>query len=123
MANCAPPDDDGYIHFGGVPWHKGDFVRRARTSILEVCPWLPNVRTTERLHVTEVSAFVLTETTERPPPPPREHPPEAVTSQRHPRGRRHDPDRAGRTSVFLGDLGAFDGKRDLGWHSVAARGA
>lgn len=121
MSNCAPPDDEGYIHFGGVPWHKGDFVRRARTSVLEVCPWLPDVRTTERLHVTEVSAFVLTETTERPPPPPRDDPPEGPTIAGLVNGIIEDGDTvqigAGRTSMFLGDLGVFDGKRDIGWHS------
>lgn len=121
MSNCAPPDGDGYIHFGGAPWHKGDFVRRAGVSILEVCPWLPNVRTTERLHVTEVSAFVPTEMAERPPPPPRNHPPEATTIAGLVNGIIEDGDTvqlgAGRTSIFLGDLGVFDGKRDIGWHS------
>lgn len=121
MANCAPPDENGYIHFGGVPWHKGDFARRASTSILEVCPWLPNVRTTERLHVTEISAFVLTDKAERPPPPDRNYPPEAPTIAGYVNEIIEDGDTvqigAGRTSIFLGDLGVFDGKRDLGWHS------
>ena len=121
MSTCAPPDDEGYIHFGGVPWHKGDFVRRANVSVLEVCPWLPNVRTTERLHVTEVSAFVLTETAERPPPPARDYQPEGPTIAGFVNELIEDGDTvqlgAGRTSIFLGDLGAFDGKRDIGWHS------
>ena len=128
VTHCAPPHPDGYVHFGGQTWHKGDFVRRARTSILEVCPWLPDVRTTERLHVSEVAAFVPTETQERPPPPSEPPPPEAEAIAAHVRDLVEDGDTiqigAGRTSLHLADLGAFEGRRDLGWHSeVTPRGA
>jgi len=118
---CAPPDAGGYVHFGGQPWHKGDFVRRARTSILEVCPFLPNIRTTERVHVSEVSAFIDTELTELPPIAPRQPPPEVTTIAGFVNEILRDGDTiqigAGRTATFLVSAGAFAGKRDLGWHS------
>jgi 4-hydroxybutyrate CoA-transferase len=124
---CTPPDQDGYVTFGGMPWHKGDFVRRARTSILEVCPWLPNIRTTERLHVSEVTAFVQTALTEKPPVAPREPTAETITIAGFVNQIIGDGDTiqvgAGRTATFLVPAGAFDGKRDLGWHSeITPRG-
>jgi len=99
---CTPPDDEGYVTFGGMPWHKGDFTRRADRTILEVSPWLPNVRTTEKIHVSQVAAFVHTiagyvnEIVQ-----------DGDTCQIG----------AGRTATHLVPSGAFEGKRDLGWHS------
>lgn len=121
LAACTPPDERGYVHFGGQPWHKGDFTRRARTAILEVCPWLPEVPTTEYVHVSEVTAFVPTALTERPEVARREAPPEtaAVASSVNELLRDGDTIQigAGRTATHLVPAGAFDGKRDLGWHS------
>ena len=118
---CTPPDEDGYVNFGCVPWHKGDFVRRARTSILEVAPWLARCRTTERLHVSEVTAFVETALTERPPFRERTHPPEAVAVAGFVNELLEDGDTlqigAGSTAAYLAEGGAFEGKHDLGWHS------
>ena len=118
---CTPPDDDGYVNFGSLPWHKGDFVRRARTSILEVAPWLPRCRTTERLHVTEVTAFLETALAERPPFRERTHPPEAVAVAGFVSEILEDGDTlqigAGGTATYIADGGAFEGKHDLGWHS------
>ncbi|MEE8421853.1 MAG: acetyl-CoA hydrolase/transferase C-terminal domain-containing protein, partial [Dehalococcoidia bacterium] len=96
------------------------------TTLVEVCPWLPNVPTTERLHVSEVSAFVLTEQ-EAPAPPDRAPTAEAEAVAGLIREIVQDGDTvqigAGRTATFLGVLGAFDGKRDLGWHSeITPRG-
>lgn len=121
IAHCTPPDEDGYITFGGLPWHKGDFTRRADRTILEVSPWLPNVRTTERVHVSEVAAFVMTELTQRPPVAITVPPPETVTIAGYVNEIVQDGDTcqigAGRTATHLVPSGAFEGKRDLGWHS------
>ena len=121
------PDDDGYVTFGGTPWQKGDFVRRARTTILEVAPWLPNIPTTERVHVSEVTAFVPTALAERIPYPLREATAEAELIAGHVNGIVQDGDTiqigAGRSATFLAPAGAFDGRRDLGWHSeITPRG-
>jgi 4-hydroxybutyrate CoA-transferase len=118
---CTLPDEDGYVTFGGLPWHKGDFTRRARTTILEVCPWLPNIRTTERVHVSEVAAFVMTELPERPPVARTVAPPETAAVAALVNEIVEDGDTcqigAGRTATHLVPHGAFEGKRDLGWHS------
>lgn len=118
---CTPPDEDGYVTFGGQPWHKGDFARRARTCILEVSPWAPNVRTTERLHVSEVTAFVMTAIEERPQVVVNEPPPGTDIIAGYVNDILEDGDTiqigAGRTATRLVTEGAFAGKRDLGWHS------
>ncbi|MEX2032394.1 MAG: acetyl-CoA hydrolase/transferase C-terminal domain-containing protein [Dehalococcoidia bacterium] len=118
---CTPPDEDGYVTFGGQPWHKGDFARRARTCILEVSPWAPNVRTTERLHVSEVAAFVMTTIEERPQVAVGEPPPGTEIIAGFVNEVLEDGDTiqigAGRTATRLVTEGAFEGKRDLGWHS------
>ena len=121
IAHCTPPDDEGYVTFGGMPWHKGDFTRRADRTILEVSPWLPNVRTTERVHVSEVAAFVMTELTERPAVAVTVPPPETITIAGYVNEIVQDGDTcqigAGRTATHLVPSGAFAGKRDIGWHS------
>lgn len=118
---CTPPDDEGYVTFGGMPWHKGDFTRRADRTILEVSPWLPNIRTTERVHVSEVTAFVMTDLAERPPLPVTVAPPETTAVAGFVNEIVQDGDTcqigAGRTATHLVPFGAFEGKRDLGWHS------
>jgi len=118
---CTEPDADGYVTFGGQPWHKGDFTRRARTAILEVSPWAPNVRTTERIHVSDVAAFVMTTLEERPTLAATIPPPEASIIAGHINEVLEDGDTiqigAGRTATHLVTQGAFEGKRDLGWHS------
>ncbi|MDA0352988.1 MAG: hypothetical protein O3A10_12350 [Chloroflexi bacterium] len=118
---CTPPDADGYVDFGSLPWHKGDYVRRARTAILEVAPWLPRCRTTERLHVTEVAAFIETALPDRPPFAEAAAPPEAPAVAALVRDIINDGDTiqigAGRTATFMAEGGAFEGKQDLGWHS------
>ncbi len=119
--SCTPPDEDGYVDFGASPWHKGDFTRRARTAVLEVAPWLARCRTTERLHVSEVTHFVETRVPERPtrelPGPPPES--EAIASLINQIIQDGDTIQigAGRTTTSLPTFGLFEGKRDLGWHS------
>jgi len=118
---CTPPDDEGYVTFGGMPWHKGDFTRRADRTILEVSPWLPNVRTTEKIHVSQVAAFVHTDLAERPAVATTLPPPETQTIAGYVNEIVQDGDTcqigAGRTATHLVPSGAFEGKRDLGWHS------
>ena len=118
---CTPPDAEGYVNFGTLPWNKGDYVRRARTSILEVVPWLPRCRTTERLHVSEVTAFIEDGVTERPLMREEQPPPEALAVAGFVHEIIEDGDTlqigAGRTASFLAEQGALEGKRDLGWHS------
>jgi 4-hydroxybutyrate CoA-transferase len=131
MTSVTPPDADGYVTFGGQPWQKGEFARRARTTIMEVLPWYPNVPTTERLHLSEITALVETELTEDPtiarlaafPGPTPEIEPVAGWV----RDIVQDGDTiqigAGRTTNSLAVVGAFEGKRDLGWHSeITPRG-
>lgn len=121
ISNCTPPDEDGYVTFGGLPWHKGDFVQRADRTILEVSPWLPNVRTTVRIHVSEVTAFVMTDLAERPPQPVTVPPPETATIAGYVNEIVQDGDTlqvgAGRTATHLVPSGALEGRHDLGWHS------
>ena len=131
MTNVTPPDRDGYVTFGGMPWQKGDFARRARTTIMEVVPWFPNVPTTERLHVSEITALVETTLPEDPmiaqqatwPGPT----PETEDVAGWIREIVQDGDTiqigTGRTTNSLALVGAFEGKRDLGWHSeITPRG-
>lgn len=131
MTSVTPPDQDGYVTFGGQPWQKGDFARRARTTIMEVVPWYPNVPTTERLHVSEVTALVETELTEDPmiaqlaawPGPTPEIEPVAGWIREIIQDGDTIQIGAGRTTNSLGVVGAFEGKQDLGWHSeITPRG-
>jgi 4-hydroxybutyrate CoA-transferase len=119
--SCTPPDENGYVDFGGSPWHKGDFTRRARIGILEVAPWLVRCRTTERLHVSEVTHFVETQVPERPTRVMPGPPPEAMTVAGFVNEIIQDGDTiqigAGRTATFMPEGGAFEGKQDLGWQS------
>ena len=127
LTQCTAPDADGYVNFGGSPWQKGDFARRARISIFEVWPFLPNVPTTERLHVSEVTAFVDTLLTEAPQVAETAPPPEARIIVGYVNEILQDGDTvqigAGRTATHLVPLGLFEGKRDLGWQSeITPRG-
>ena len=131
MTSVTPPDADGYMTFGGTPWQKGDFARRARTTIMEIVPWYPNVPTTERLHVSEVTALVETRLTEDPmiaqlaawPEPTPEIEPVAGWLREIIQDGDTIQIGAGRTTNSLATVGAFDGKQDLGWHSeITPRG-
>jgi len=131
MTSVTPPDEDGYVTFGGQPWQKPDFARRARTTIMEVVPWYPNVPTTERLHVSEITALVETTLTEDPmiaqlaafPGPTPEIEPVAGWINEIVQDGDTIQIGAGRTTNSLAVVGAFDGKHDLGWHSeITPRG-
>jgi 4-hydroxybutyrate CoA-transferase len=58
LTAVTPPDDDGYVSFGAHNWNKRSYIRRARTSIVEVDPSLRPVCGDNKIHVTEIHRFV-----------------------------------------------------------------
>lgn len=58
LTAVTPPDDDGYVSFGAHNWNKRSYIRRARTSIVEVDPSLRPVCGDNKIHVTEIDRFV-----------------------------------------------------------------
>lgn len=58
LVAVTPPDDDGYVQFGAHHWNKRLYVRRARRVIAEVDPGLRPVCGDNKVHVTEIDAFV-----------------------------------------------------------------
>jgi 4-hydroxybutyrate CoA-transferase len=98
---------------------------------MEVVPWYPNVPTTERRHVSEITALVETTLTEDPmiaqlaafPGPTPEIEPVAGWINEIIQDGDTIQIGAGRTTNSLAVVGAFDGKQDLGWHSeITPRG-
>lgn len=117
--SVTPPDEEGYMGTGGLAWQKLDFIERARTSVVEVCPFLPDVPG-ERIHVSQVTAIVETRL-EGNPVAERVSTAEAETIAGFVNEIIQDGDTcqigAGRTATWLPEYGAFRGKRDIGWHS------
>jgi 4-hydroxybutyrate CoA-transferase len=58
LVSVTPPDDDGYVQFGAHHWNKRSYVRRAKHTIAEVDPGLRPVFGDNKVHVTEIDAFV-----------------------------------------------------------------
>ncbi|HSP54244.1 MAG TPA: acetyl-CoA hydrolase/transferase C-terminal domain-containing protein [Dehalococcoidia bacterium] len=58
LTSVTPPDDDGYVQFGAHHWSKRGYVRRARHTIAEVDAGLRPVFGDNKVHVTEIDAFV-----------------------------------------------------------------
>jgi 4-hydroxybutyrate CoA-transferase len=58
LTAVTPPDDDGYVQFGAHNWNKRIYTRAARHTIAEVDPGLRPVCGDNRVHVTEIDAFV-----------------------------------------------------------------
>jgi len=58
LVSVTPPDDDGYVQFGAHHWSKRAYVRRARRTIAEVDAGLRPVCGDNRVHVSEIDAFV-----------------------------------------------------------------
>jgi 4-hydroxybutyrate CoA-transferase len=58
LVSVTPPDDDGYVGFGAHNWNKRSYARRARTVIAEVDAGLRPVCGDNRIHVSEIAAFV-----------------------------------------------------------------
>jgi len=58
LVSVTPPDDGGYVAFGAHNWNKRSYTRRSRTVIAEVDAGLRPVCGDNRVHVSEVTAFV-----------------------------------------------------------------
>ena len=58
LTAVTPPDEEGYVSFGAHNWNKRSYIRRARTSIVEVDPGLRPVCGDNKVHVTEIDHFV-----------------------------------------------------------------
>jgi len=58
LTAVTPPDDEGYVTFGAHNWNKRSYVRRARTSVVEVDPSLRPVCGDNKIHVSEITRFV-----------------------------------------------------------------
>ena len=58
LTAVTPPDEDGFVTFGAHNWNKRSYVRRARTSIVEVDPSLRPVCGDNKIHVSEITRFV-----------------------------------------------------------------
>jgi 4-hydroxybutyrate CoA-transferase len=119
QCSVTPPDENGYMGTGGLAWQKLDYIERSRTSVVEVCPFLADVPG-ERIHVSQVSAVVPT-ALEGLPILERQGTDASATIAGFVNEIIEDGDTcqigAGRTATFLPENGAFDGKKDLGWHS------
>jgi 4-hydroxybutyrate CoA-transferase len=117
--SLTPPDENGYMGTGGLAWHKADWIERSRTSVAELCPWLPNVPG-ERIHVSQVSALIDS-ALDGLPLNERVSTKESQIVAGFVNEIIQDGDTcqigAGRTATHLPEGGAFAGKHDLGWHS------
>ena len=58
LTSVTPPDDQGYVQFGAHHWSKRGYVRRAKHTIAEVDAGLRPVFGDNKVHVTEIDAFV-----------------------------------------------------------------
>jgi len=128
LITVSPPDKHGYCSFGGSVWFKKEEIRQAKVTIAEINPY--QIRTFGRnfIHVSEIDYFVEHISLDTPP------------ATRDMTGRIVDgPDEASKTiaehvsnlikdgdvimvgvggsTEFLWDLGAFEGRSDLGIHT------
>ena len=128
LTELSPPDAHGYCSFGASLWHKKTDVKNAKVVLAEVNKSLIRTYGDNFVHVSEIDYFV-------------EHTPTGKTpGSTDLLGRREiGPDETekriaelvsalikdgdtlqigvGGTSEFLAQLGTFDNKVDLGWHS------
>jgi 4-hydroxybutyrate CoA-transferase len=58
LTSVTPPDDEGYVQFGAHHWSKRGYVRRARQTIAEVDAGLRPVFGDNKVHMSEIDAFV-----------------------------------------------------------------
>ncbi|GIW18227.1 MAG: 4-hydroxybutyrate CoA-transferase [Tepidiforma sp.] len=120
FVGVSPPDRFGYCSFGTSVWNKGSYARRARTVLAEVFAGYPRTGGDNRIHVSEIAAFV--EGGELPPVrAAREsnpfHP--AMAGYVNELLRHGDTLQIGTglSTLPLARAGAFDGLADLGVHS------
>src|SRR5690606_8084187 len=60
LIGVSPPDRFGYCSFGTSLWNKLTYAKRARTVLAEVYDGYPHTGGTNRIHVSEIAAFVPT---------------------------------------------------------------
>lgn len=117
--SVTPPDANGYMGTGGLAWHKLDWIERSKVSIVEVCPFLPDVPG-ERIHVSQVTG-IIDSALDSLPLTERVSTKEVEVVAGFVNEIIQDGDTcqigAGRTATHLPEAGAFAGKKDLGWHS------
>ncbi len=128
LLTVSPPDKHGYVSFGGSVWGKKAAIEKAKLVIAEINPF--QIRTFGRnsAHLSEIDFFVEHQSLGTVPqtrdmtgrviggPGPAE---KAIAG--HVSTLIHDGDTVmigiGGATEFLFDLGAFDGRQDLGIHT------
>jgi acyl-CoA hydrolase len=58
LVGVSAPDRFGFCSFGTSLWNKLSYARRARTVLAEVYPGYPHTGGSNRIHVSEIAAFV-----------------------------------------------------------------
>jgi 4-hydroxybutyrate CoA-transferase len=58
LTSVTPPDEHGYVQFGAHNWNKRAYVRQASKTIAEVDAGLRPVHGDNKIHVSEIDAFV-----------------------------------------------------------------
>lgn len=120
LVGVSPPDRFGYCSFGTSLWNKLTYAKRARTVLAEVYDGYPHTGGTNRIHVSEIAAFVPTNGA-APPLRGRETNPfqPAMAGYVHELIRHGDTIQIGTglSTIPLANAGAFDGFVDLGVHS------
>lgn len=119
IISVSPPDRFGFCSFGTSMWNKAAYARRARVVLAEMYSGYPRTGGANRIHVSEIDAFVEGGTP--PPPPARERPPFPPSIAAHVNELIRDGDTiqigTGAMTAQLVLGGAFQGKEDLGVHS------
>ncbi|MHB8576116.1 MAG: acetyl-CoA hydrolase/transferase family protein [Dehalococcoidia bacterium] len=124
LVQVSPPDEHGYLSLG-MAWNQAGFVDSARWVLGEVSTHIPRCYGQNLVHVSKFHALVLNDS-------PRYSTTVIEPSANHRTIAAHvaeivrDGDTlqigAGIVPSALTYAGAFDGKRDLGWHSEATTG-
>jgi 4-hydroxybutyrate CoA-transferase len=120
LIGVSPPDRFGFCSFGTSLWNKLSYAQRARTVLAEVFPGYPQTGGTNRIHVSEIDAFVdggetaPTRLAREAAPFPR-----AIAGYINEIVKHGDTIQigTGMMTLQLANNGAFDGLVDLGVHS------
>lgn len=120
LIGVSPPDRFGFCSFGTSLWNKLSYAQRARTVLAEVFPGYPQTGGTNRIHVSEIDAFVDGGET-APTRLAREAAPfpKAIAGYINELVKHGDTIQigTGMMTLQLANNGAFDGLVDLGVHS------
>jgi 4-hydroxybutyrate CoA-transferase len=119
LISVSPPDRFGFCSFGTSMWNKASYARRARTVLAEMYGSYPHTGGANKIHVTEIDAFV--DGGEPPPLPRRPAPPFPPAIAHYVNELVNDGDTiqigTGAMTAQLAVGGAFEGKRELGMHT------